>query len=103
MRYLIFMIFLVQTAKDQSDWQEAYRRRGRTERIGMNVLGGWAVANMAVSGVGMSQTSRGTRAFHQMSFYWNAVNAGIVGLGYINLAKARKRNTSPTLSKALEA
>lgn len=100
---LVVLTLLSTSALAQSDWQEAYHRRARTERVGMNILGGWAVANMAVSGIAMTQAQGSNRSFHQMTFYWNAVNLGIAGLGFVNTAKTHKRSTSPTLAEAVEA
>ena len=87
----------------QNDLQNAWQRRERTEQTGMRVLAGWSVANMAVSGLSIGKAEGSTRYFHEMNLYWNAVNLGIAGLGFINVAKARKRTNPPTLSEALEA
>lgn len=52
---------------------------------GMLILGGWAVSNLIVGGIGMTQTSGNTKYFHQMNAMWNAVNLGIAGFGYSGL------------------
>lgn len=49
---------------------------------GMIILGSWAVGNMVWGGIGASQTSGQTKAFHQMNLYWNSVNLIIAGFGY---------------------
>ncbi|NBC02717.1 MAG: hypothetical protein GVY20_03335 [Bacteroidetes bacterium] len=59
-------------------------------RIGLNsngmlVLGGWAVSNMIVGGIGMAKTSGTTKYFHQMNATWNTVNLTIAGFGYYGL------------------
>jgi hypothetical protein len=102
-KYVFLVFIFAQTAFAQSAWQEAWHKRERTEQIGMKVLAGWSLANMAVSGIAIGQAQGSTRSFHEMNLYWNAVNLGIAGLGFINTAKARKRTAPPTLSEALEA
>lgn len=54
---------------------------------GMLILGTWAVGNMIWGGIGTSQTSGEIKAFHQMNFYWNAINFAIAGLGYWQATK----------------
>ena len=60
---------------------------------GMLILGGWAVSNIIIGGVGMTQTSENTYYFHQMNTAWNSVNLAIAGFGYTGL-----RNQSANLS-----
>ncbi len=43
-------------------------------RNAMIILGGWALANFAVSGTLLKRTSGETRFFHQMNIFWNTVN-----------------------------
>lgn len=46
------------------------------------VLGGWAVANMAV-GLGLQGSATGeTKYFHQMNAGWNVVNLALAGASY---------------------
>ncbi len=52
---------------------------------GMLILGGWAVSNLIVGGIGMTQTEGNTKYFHQMNAAWNTVNLGIAGFGYAGL------------------
>ena len=87
----------------QNDLQTAWQRREHTELTSMRVLASWSVTNMAVSGLAIGKAEGSARYFHEMNLYWNAVNLGIAGLGFINVAKARKRSSPPTLSEALEA
>lgn len=64
------------------------RARLRTHRAGMATLGGWAVANLAVGGVGMA-TATDPRwcAFHQGNAAWNVVNLGIAGASLWGLSE----------------
>lgn len=52
---------------------------------GMLVLGGWAVSNIVIGGIGMTQSSGNTKYFHQMNAAWNSVNLAIAGFGYYGL------------------
>lgn len=56
--------------------------RLHTNKIGMTVLGGWALANIALSGALLKSSSGTTQKFHQMNIGWNAVNMVIAGVGY---------------------
>ncbi len=68
-------------------------RYNHTRTLGLT-LGGYALANLAVSGIGMGQTSGETKYIHQMNVYWNAVNLGIAGLGLLGLRKQHPESES---------
>ncbi|MDX1909801.1 MAG: hypothetical protein SF053_22380 [Bacteroidia bacterium] len=62
--------------------QDSLRLQINTDRIRINqrnmyVLGGWAVGNIAVSGVLRSRTQGSTRYFHEMNVFWNIINLGL--------------------------
>ena len=78
--------------------QFSQERYNHTRTLGLT-LGGYALANMAVSGIALSQTSGEAKYFHQMNVYWNAVNLGIAGVGLLGL---RKQNpAAETLGEAV--
>jgi hypothetical protein len=55
----------------------------------MMILGGWALGNMAVSGILLANTEGGvSKGFHQMNIGWNAVNLTIAGFGYMAAMKS---------------
>ncbi len=62
------------------------QRYNHTRTLGLS-LGGYALANLAVSGVAVGQTTGEAHYFHQMNLYWNAVNLGIAGFGLLGLRK----------------
>lgn len=62
--------------------QEFNQTRLDYNRNGMLILGSWAVGNMVWGGIGASQSTGETKAFHQMNLYWNSVNLLIAGFGY---------------------
>ncbi|HEV2355197.1 MAG TPA: hypothetical protein VGR89_13195, partial [Puia sp.] len=86
----------------QSPWADvtfndslAHSRRQVTT-TGMLVLGGWAVANIA-TGFVIAGNSSGERKYGwQMDAYWNFVNLGLAGMGYIRaLGESRKLFSLP--------
>jgi len=69
--------------------QDWYADHLATQRTGMWVLGGWAVANMGVGAVGWAtaQDSR-SRSFHLGNLAWNTVNLALAGAGLWSALKA---------------
>jgi hypothetical protein len=66
-------------AVDLSQWNE---RRLRTTRVGMLVLGGFAVGNIAVGAVGFAlERDEQLRWLHLGNASWNAVNLGLAIAG----------------------
>lgn len=51
----------------------------RLNMAGMCVLGGWAVANMAIGTYGWINFTGEHKYFSQMNFFWNTVNLAIAG------------------------
>lgn len=74
-------------------------RYNHTRTLGLT-LGSYALANLAVSGVAIGQSSGETKYIHQMNLYWNAVNLGIAGLGLLGLRKQHPE--SETLGEAVQ-
>lgn len=66
--------------------EEINEKRLSINSSGMLVLGGWAVSNLFIGGIGMTQTSGTTKYFHQMNAAWNTVNLAIAGFGYYGLS-----------------
>ena len=54
-------------------------------QVGMTVLGGWALSNLVIGGVGRQRTEGSIRYFHEMNAGWNVINLGIAALGYLSL------------------
>ncbi|MFD2513071.1 DUF6992 family protein [Pontibacter locisalis] len=48
-------------------------------RVGMLILGGWAILNILLSSFKLTNTTRARRYFFQMNLYWNVVNLLIAG------------------------
>lgn len=71
------------------------QRYNHTRTLGLS-LGSYALANMAVSGIAVGQTTGEAHYFHQMNLYWNAVNLGIAGFGLLGLRKQNPDTESLT-------
>lgn len=72
--------------------QEAHGRRMRVNRVGMSVLGGWAIANIGVgTAVALAAADPVVAAMGEMSAGWNVVNlalavGGLAGSGALGRA-----------------
>ena len=65
---------------------------------GMLMLGGWAVSNILIGGIGMTRTDGSVKYLHQMNAMWNTVNLAIAGFGYYGL---KNQSLDLTLSETL--
>jgi hypothetical protein len=87
---LLLMLFLIPFALQAQDMQLTLdgfnAQRLRTNRAGMGVLGGWAVANIGFSGVQYFRTEGVSKGFHQMNVMWNLVNLGLAVPGFFGSA-----------------
>ncbi|MEN9800611.1 MAG: hypothetical protein RL653_4308 [Pseudomonadota bacterium] len=60
-----------------------------TQRVGMYVLGTWALGNILVGGVGTATaTDERTRSFHLGNLAWNGVNLVLAGAGLWSALRA---------------
>lgn len=74
------------------DLQSFNARRIKDSKTDMMILGGWALGNMAVSGILLGNTEGVTKGYHQMNIGWNAVNLTIAGFGYLAALKSNPAN-----------
>ena len=79
--------------------QFSQQRYNHTRTLGLS-LGGYALANLAVSGLAVGNTTGEAHYAHQMNLYWNAVNLGIAGVGLLGLRKQHPATES--LSDAVQ-
>ncbi len=68
--------------------------RNEVTRSGMLTLGSWAVANIASGFIVAGQSSGVTRYAWQMNAYWNFVNLGLAGMGYIRALRESRKSFS---------
>ncbi|MCG9911752.1 MAG: hypothetical protein MH137_10670 [Flavobacteriales bacterium] len=59
------------------------QERNRITRGGMFALGGWALGNFAVSGVGWARGEGSNKYFHMGNVLWNTVNLGLAIPGIV--------------------
>ena len=81
---ILFSAFTLTTMSGQSiDLKIFNQNRADFSKKAMYILGGWAVGNMALSGLRVGNTTGSAKSFHQMNLGWNAVNATIATFGYL--------------------
>jgi len=73
------------------------KKRNTITSRGLDVLGGWALANTATSGIMYFNSKGSDRAFHQMNVAFNGVNIIIVGASLLP-----KQKNDLDLSKTLQ-
>lgn len=84
----LFLLACTVTLWSQSlSFAELHESRLQKQRLGMLVLGGWAVGNMVTGAAFLGKSSGENRAFQQMQIGWSAVNLGIATLGYLGSLK----------------
>jgi hypothetical protein len=76
---------------------EFNKSRNKKTSRGLKVLGGWALGNMAASGVMYYQTKGSDKYFHQMNVMWNGVNTLIVAASLLP-----KEKNELSLNKTLQ-
>lgn len=85
-----FLLFLLNGLYGQGNvvGLEAFNiNRINHQQKAMLVLGGWAVTNIGSGLLLANQRSGSDKYFHQMNAYWNIVNLGIAGFGYLSAMK----------------
>jgi len=92
MKKLVFIsvfILTVAFAACQTSFNDSLAlSRNRITQKAMLVLGAWATANIASGFIIASQTQGEAKYAWQMNAYWNFINLGLAGMGYLNARKA---------------
>jgi hypothetical protein len=83
------------TAHAQDTLQTLNFNRNHIKHTGMEVLGTWAIANMAGGGIGWASTGGTTKYFYQMDALWNIANLGAAIGGYLSSKKDKDRHYTP--------
>ena len=80
----IVALLVVFSATAQAGFNDSIAlRRNRLKQGAMVVLGSFAAANIASGFVAANNTSGEAKYFWHMNAYWNCINLGIAGLGYV--------------------
>lgn len=95
------ILAIVSSIQAQSDTTLPYivQKQFKLQRTSTQILVGWSVANLALSGIALGQVNGSNKYFHEMNLYWNVINVGIAGIGLLGL---RKINESPTVSSVVK-
>lgn len=92
MKRLIFsalFIITLSSALGQFSFNDSLARsRNRTTQNAMVTLGAWATANIASGFIIASQTQGEAKYVWRMNAYWNFINLGLAGMGYLNARKS---------------
>ena len=68
--------------------------RNLVTKTAMLTLGTWAVANITSGFIVSGQATGTTKYVWQMNAYWNFVNLGLAGMGYVRALKENKKTFS---------
>lgn len=84
----VFLAFILFAWAQSTDIVTFAEQRIQKEKVGMIVLGSWAIGNIAV-GAALAGSRQGEdKYFHIMNIGWNAVNLGLATFGYIHAINA---------------
>lgn len=84
MKNFLFLALIVFATPSfsQDNIQEINKERIEINTNGMKILGGWALANMAIGGIMYFNSTEKKKYFNQMNVMWNVVNFGLATAGY---------------------
>lgn len=75
---LVIVLFSWDAIAQTNELTSFNTERLQVNKIGMIVLGGWALGNMATNGALLSNPSSNKQAhFYRMNIFWNVVNLGL--------------------------
>ena len=75
--------FLSTTAfAGSADLLELYHTDTDIRKVGMTILGVWAISNIIIGTIGRNRLEGEKAYFHEMNIFWNVVNLIIAGAGY---------------------
>lgn len=98
---VLFCIFTVDALAQQS-LGEFNQERLQVNKIGMIVLGSWAIGNMGVNGLMLRDPSSNEQGhFYRMNIFWNVVNLGLAlpGLRYSIITDPSTLNLAETVNE----
>lgn len=101
MKKLLLFLFIIFSAEVKAQDSLSYfnQKRNQINQTGMKVLGGWAIANIAVGSIGFYKTRGTARYFNQMNIFWNIINLGIATAGFYGAKEASQKSFN--LNKSL--
>jgi hypothetical protein len=94
---LSFCLALGDSSIAQKNFNDSIARaRNRTTCTAMITLGSWALANIASGFIIAGNTQGEAKYAWRLNGYWNFINLGLAGMGYLNALKAASRKYSFT-------
>ncbi|WP_238395677.1 DUF6992 family protein [Pontibacter pudoricolor] len=87
-KYLCLLLFMLLSvvANAQTNTLATFNlRQNEILKIGMIVLGGWALLNILIGSFRLMKATRNKRFFFQMNIYWNIVNMIIASVALYSL------------------
>ena len=87
-KYLCLLLFMLMSvvANAQTNTLATFNlRQNETLKIGMIVLGSWALLNILIGSFRLMKATRNKRFFFQMNIYWNIVNMIIASVALYSL------------------
>ena len=94
-RTLIFLSLFILNGEpglSQASFNDSLAQsRNNITQKAMLTLGGWATANIASGFIISSQTQGEAKYVWRMNAYWNFINLGLAGMGYLNVRKAMRK------------
>ena len=98
----VILLLAAVTASAQDSLKTFNDNRYRITTAGMEVLGSWGAANIALGAAGWANSKGGqNKAFYQMNLIWGAANVGAAILGYTGAQK--EYNKTLTADESLAA
>jgi hypothetical protein len=87
----LFITILCSASGQPSFNDSLAQSRNRITQKAMLTLGAWATANIASGFIIASQTQGEAKYVWRMNAYWNFINLGLAGMGYLNARRAMRK------------
>ena len=89
--FFLSLLMMIKVHAQQNFNDSIAQSRNKLTRSAMIVLGGWAIANIGSGFIVANNTNGEAKYVWRMNAYWNFINLGLAGLGYIGVRKMMSR------------
>jgi hypothetical protein len=90
--FLFILIFAARLGIGQASFNDSLAQsRNHITQNAMLSLGAWASVNIASGFIIASRTEGEAKYVWRMNAYWNFINLGLAGMGYLNVRRALKK------------
>jgi hypothetical protein len=98
-KLIVILLFIVFGKAQAQDSLTTFNlNREHIKKNGMEVLGSWAIAHIALGTIASSNTTGSVKYYYQMDALWNVINLGAAVSGYISAINNAGRPLSVTES-----